>query len=448
MRLSEQRGRWLSLLALGLACALFTAQFLSQRSLWWDEVLLAFNLRERNLLELTQALDYDQAAPIGFLWLSKLIAAPFGYTDAALRLISLGAGYALLSLSAVLVWRIQASMTPLLVLMLGTNNHLIYYANEFKQYMLDAALAMALLSLTLVALQAPNRRTFLWLTSLGALAVWFSHPQLFVLAGCGLVLLWQARQQARPMMPILASGALWLLSFGIAYGLFYRTTSANPNLQNYWQNAFIEPSASAILRAFLELMSYISVFNLPFFMLCIFGLILGIYRLPRYVSLLLLAPVLLAAVASALRQYPFEGRLITFSLAPLCIVVVAGWWQVLQALAHPQRRLASLLGLGLALLLLMRVQLPQTKTEVRPLLEAIRAQDANATLYTDAYASAIADYYGYASLPQSAWTEQASGWWLSTGTPNDAPALLQASAQRIVLDGAYAIAFSATSKSP
>jgi hypothetical protein len=445
MRLNEQGWRILSLLALCFACASFTAQFISQRSLWWDEVLLAFNVRERNLLELTQALDYDQAAPVGFLWLSKLISAPFAYSDNALRLVSLGAGMAMLALTALMAWRIQASMTPLVLVMLGTNQHLIYYANEFKQYMLDAALAMLLLNVAGSYLRQPSPRKLRVLALLGLIALWFSHPSLFVLAGCGGVLLWQARHDKRRIGQIIGMGMAWLASFGTVYVFFYRTTSANPALQNYWAEAFIAPNPLGLIRAFMELMTHVSgFFNLALLIICVFGLILGIYRLARHNTLLLLSPVLMAGIASLLHQYPFEGRLLTFALPAVTLVVVASWWDILRALAQVSRPVALMAGLALCGVLVQRPHLPLTKTEVRPLLEQIRAQDSQSALYAEPYAYAIADYYGYAPLPLADWTTERVGWQIYTGnlsnyapTPND-----EIPRQTLTEAGAYALFFS------
>ena len=55
---------WWLVVALGIA--LRVRQYLVNHSLWEDEASLAFNLVNRSFSQLTQLLDYHQAAPIGF----------------------------------------------------------------------------------------------------------------------------------------------------------------------------------------------------------------------------------------------------------------------------------------------------------------------------------------------------------------------------------------------
>jgi len=46
--------------------------YIENRSLWDDEASLALNIVYKNFSELTQVLDYHQAAPIGFLFIRSL----------------------------------------------------------------------------------------------------------------------------------------------------------------------------------------------------------------------------------------------------------------------------------------------------------------------------------------------------------------------------------------
>ena len=80
--------------------ALRIAPFLIDRSLWLDEAKLALNVLERSPAQLFAPLDYDQAAPVGFLLLEKRAVMAFGEGERALRLVPLIAGLGALWLFA------------------------------------------------------------------------------------------------------------------------------------------------------------------------------------------------------------------------------------------------------------------------------------------------------------------------------------------------------------
>ena len=66
----------LAFIALGIGLRL--AQYLHNESLWLDEAFLALNLQNRSLGQLFGVLDYNQAAPPGYLFLEKVLASAFG----------------------------------------------------------------------------------------------------------------------------------------------------------------------------------------------------------------------------------------------------------------------------------------------------------------------------------------------------------------------------------
>ena len=54
------------------------AQFFSDRSLWFDEVLISLNIINKPFIELLGPLDYYQGAPAGFLFVEKVLVNIFG----------------------------------------------------------------------------------------------------------------------------------------------------------------------------------------------------------------------------------------------------------------------------------------------------------------------------------------------------------------------------------
>ena len=87
------------ILLVGSAIRLF--HFINNRSLWMDEIYLCSGFVHMNYLELaSNILDYQQKAPIGFLWMVKLCTDLFGYHEMSLRTIPLIAGIVSLFLFA------------------------------------------------------------------------------------------------------------------------------------------------------------------------------------------------------------------------------------------------------------------------------------------------------------------------------------------------------------
>lgn len=77
---------------IGLGVILRLMQYLCNRSLSFDESLLALNIIDRSFTGLLHPLDYDQGAPIGFLMLEKLAIQVLGNSEYTLRLFPLLSG--------------------------------------------------------------------------------------------------------------------------------------------------------------------------------------------------------------------------------------------------------------------------------------------------------------------------------------------------------------------
>src|SRR5205823_10912247 len=99
------------------------------------------------------------------------------------------------------------------------------YAAEFRQYGLDATVAVGLLAVGRgVWPGRTSRGRLIWLAAAGAAAVWFSPPAVFVLGGVGLAALGDAaarRDRAGLVGRGLVVGA-WAASSGACYVLVLR----------------------------------------------------------------------------------------------------------------------------------------------------------------------------------------------------------------------------------
>jgi hypothetical protein len=111
-----------------------------------------------------------------------------------------------------------------------------------KQYIVDVAATISLLLIAAPLFTASFRKIdFLWLTLAGLLALWFSHPALFVLAALGLALMitYLARRDFASLRITIGMGIVWILNIGLLYLLVLKDLSQNAYMRAYWQGAFV-----------------------------------------------------------------------------------------------------------------------------------------------------------------------------------------------------------------
>jgi len=326
----EGRQRWILSGLLAAGALLRIQQWLFCRSLWLDEAKLALNIANRSFGELLAPLDYNQAAGIGFLWVQKGLVSVFSDHEMVLRLLPLLAGITSLILFSRLVFSILPGLAPWIALALfAVNERQIYFANEAKQYGLDVFWVLLLLLLAVQLLRAgPGVRRIWPLGLLGFLAVWFSHPAVFVLAGVGLVLAWARWKNALEVSwPRLAAvGVLWIGGFLLTLWISLRALMANSMLQEYWQAAFMPWSwpegflwaGRAFSDFFVNPGALVVGLALPLFV--VGAVVLGRQN-PGHAALLLL-PAGFTFTAAVFHLYPFQERLVLF-LAPVAVGLTA-----------------------------------------------------------------------------------------------------------------------------
>ena len=230
-----------ALLLLGVVLRL--RQYLSGRSLWLDEAMLALNIVDRDFARLFQPLDYDQGAPIGFLLVEKVLNLFFGDHEFVFRLFPFIAGVAALGLFYLLLQHTTSGFGLLAGLALfSLGPELIYYSSEVKQYIVDVTVTITLLLLAMPLLEnRAEKKDYIYLGLAGVLSLWFSHPVLFVLAGLGIGLFIQALGQHNrsKMSTILLVGVIWLVNLRLLYLVSLKGLSQNTFLLEYWQENFM-----------------------------------------------------------------------------------------------------------------------------------------------------------------------------------------------------------------
>ena len=337
----------ISLVIIGFGILVRVIQYLYNRSLWADEAVLALNLVNRSYLELLQPLDYDQGAPIGFLWIEKLAIQVFGNNEYAFRLFPL-----LSSILSIFIFyelakrflRLQA--VPIALAFFVSLHYLVYYATELKQYSTDVFVALlACLLVIQIATERLNTIKIVIYSLLGGLVIWFSHPAVFTLGGTGAAVLLidispkkisQSKNQSKifqtkifqtKIFQILLIGLAWLTSFVIFYFVSVQSLNNNTNLMTSWKNGF--PSSfydinwmfNALGKFFYRPLGFVGITD----GLAIFAFVVGcisLFRRQKEKLLLLLSPLMATFFASFLHKFPFRNRLVLF-LTPFFILLIA-----------------------------------------------------------------------------------------------------------------------------
>jgi hypothetical protein len=401
-----------SLVALALVLRL--AYYLIDPTLSTDEAQLALNLRHRSYSGLVEPLDFNQAAPIGFLFAQKLVIGAVGGSEYALRLFPL-----LSALAASLIFYpvatkfVGRSASRFALALFVVSELLLVYGATTKQYSSDVAVTVALYGTALWVTGTWLRRQIVILALVGAIAVWFSHPAIFVEAGISSVLILESllgRRWRRVLNLVLVS-AVWLMSFAS----FYLFTHAS---YTYLQQSFVGNAAvlgstdtwdgesrakvyGGIVRALFGIPHFGFVLrnslSLIAILLCVTGFIALLMR-QRTRALLLIAPALFALLASALGRYPLFTRTLVF-LIPALVITLAYGLQFLTQHA-PVRWMKIAAGVGFSAVLIAAAVTPanhlrqQEGTELKQAMRHIADnQRPGDSLYVYAAAQYDLRYY-------------------------------------------------------
>ncbi len=379
-------------------------------SLFLDECALTLNLQHRSYTALSQTLDNNQAAPLGFLYVLKALTGSLGFRENVLRLFPLICGLGTIAAFYLLTRQIFSGWALVAAnLLMSVNQTAISYSAQVKQYSLELMVAVLMLLLSRPLFDRNCRSRFFWISSLVlGLLPWFSFTAVFVLAGIGLALLlgelWSpGGAGVRRTVGVLL---LWGVLLIPVYVISIRPSTANPALRALWSPEYFPLHAlSAVphwIAAKMEEVCTMS-FNKRLWPLAAIGIIFGLVASILRRNLLLLAAsggVLACLGAAALQRYPFGDRLILFLMPAFILLVVAGY-QWLRWLFPRNIRIASDLIAASALLWCLAsavktyVVRPSFIDEPREALRFVRSnwQDGD-RLYATPLSTPCVIYYG------------------------------------------------------
>jgi len=386
---SERRQRaWQAALigavVFGVLCRV--RQYAARTSLWHDEAYVALNVLQKGAAGLLGSLDWQEAAPPGFLWLEKLVVESLGGSEYALRLVPLLAGLAGLVCFALLVRQACSSAAAACwaAVLIAASDKLIVQANEAKQFTLDLLCAVLLIHLALRA--SHQRRTAAALVAwgaVGACSVWLSFASSFVFAGTSLMLAphavrtWYWPERTAYVVAnvmVLASLALLLASI---------QAQLSGALLSFWTRSFPDTSSTSALiywlgRSLLGLFNYFwQPLGVALILLAVVGSVSAARNGRGVEVLVLVTPVLLALVASFLHRWPFGGNQHMTFAGPAVLVLVG------EGMEHVRVRLTgwqSWAGATCVALLLIpglanatyHLVVPRWRHEVRPVIAFVQ----------------------------------------------------------------------------
>jgi hypothetical protein len=339
---SPLRQWWLMLLVVAVGIGLRCMQAFEDRALWLDEAMLALNVRRLSLTELCGPLQYDQAAPVGFLWLQKLASYVASDAEISARIVPWAAGCLGLILFAKLIFNTTGPVALLAVTAMAFSPTLICYSGEAKQYSLDVLCTVWALSAGLRWMQFPTRTSAVRAAILCAVAPWLSHAGVFFLPGVLLLAVVFRRHTGWPLSVGCALAVV--LSVLTLYWVNIRGVHGNTALNNFWHSDYVpwkaikggptefEAVAVWVLRKWWELVvrapglapavppATIAWFGVASVTIIVSWLLWCSVSAPRRSGSLLpiymVLPVIACLAGAAVEIYPFGNRLLLFS-APL-----------------------------------------------------------------------------------------------------------------------------------
>ena len=387
-------------------------QYLRNASLWVDEAALATIIVKSPASSLLGYLETHTAAPAGFMLAEKWAVNTLGNSEYALRLLPLIAGVgALILLYPVAKKFVSPWAVPIVLILFGMSTSLVRFSTNVKQYSLDVFLALLVLLIAVQVIQ--HRHEVKWLivyAIVGAVAIWLSFSIVFVLAGTGAVLGWQAVRERNwsKVLPLGLVGAFWLVSFSLSYFTQSIGEFSNPEILARFDARSryvpLPPSSLADIRWIFD--NSFELFRVPggitlagLGMLSFLVGCASLWKTDKIRLFLLIGPLLATALVSSAQLYPFFERFILF-LVPMVLLLIAEGAAFIFAktkVTYPA------IGIGLAALLILHPIASEVfalvrsrgTEEVRPVVQYINQhRQAGDKLYV--YPGAIKAFTYYA----------------------------------------------------
>ena len=325
-------------------------------SLWLDEAMLAYSFSKRSLLELTSApLEWMQSAPVGWLYLLKIVTLIFGNTEIVLRSVSIFGFILTLFLSYFISRKYLNFRYPLAgCAFLASMEIMLQYSNIFKPYITDCA--FVLLVFIIFKMYEEHRINLALLCILWSALIWFSNPVCFFEGGLLIASFFlNLLENKTPVKSLIKTHLILLscilVSFIIYYFYWLRPVAAlGSDMQAYWdgQQFPLIPTSISDLKLAKRLINAIinplSTYKTVIFISVVMGLFISISKRSTLVIGLYLG-ILVSLFASFISMYPISPRLWLF-IYPVLILLF------LYSIKHLMNDNVHILAVGLIVVIL------------------------------------------------------------------------------------------------
>lgn len=309
----------------------------ADRSLWLDEAMLAYSFSERGLGNLTKGIfEWEQSAPVLYLYLVKILTLIFGNTEFVLRSFSIACYIFVLFFSAYLAKRLFGVKYPiLLAAFLANMNFMLEYANQFKQYMSECVWVL----LVLFVYDRYKEKALAWwkMMLFFMLFIWGANPACFFIGGVllyefltGIFLVEKSKKNSEVPECMKSEGwrlvknsLLTGLGVGVSFLTYYiywlRGTATSSAMQDYWQNADFPLIPKSIedlklAKAFIyEIFITFREGRLFITALVLAAFLIGIWMERNRYCIVTALGFLIALFASYIHMFPIADRLWCFS---------------------------------------------------------------------------------------------------------------------------------------
>jgi uncharacterized membrane protein len=351
----DRRTRKILLFSIFALAVFIRVYALDTRSLWVDELSVAYTVSRGSLKEVMNLLG---ANPVLFALVLHYVGNLLGESELTFRLLPSFFGVGSVLLIYVVARRFVSEKAAWLTsILFSFSPRLIYYAKELKHYSGEVFFALLLLLLTERIIRRDSWRNWVLFAALASLSAGFSHATFFIIPGLSFVLLYYVAivRKGKDWLPWLVSNTI----IGSTFFLLLSFTIAR-EIPDKWGWVEFLPDISSVTNFLLWLMkSHVEILGY-IFDLEILGTVrwpnswLALVLIPIGLSYLvkknykrfliyLLAPFLLAFIASWLHRYPYGGgRVLLFTSPMLFIAFGQGLFRSMEVLYEKKYFLAVL----------------------------------------------------------------------------------------------------------